>query len=148
MIGELVFKGRDGERAMRLGGVATLAQLTALATALQPYTNAAIIQARLWVPQELTGMNAPATEKGFDLCSAKSVMVFSRTGQPNGKGAVARLNWPAPKAAMFDLTAAPIGGKGGGYRVKSAVGLSFASAINTASNRTLAFHKGWLRANS
>ena len=145
MIGELIFQGRDGTRAMRLGGVATLAQLTTLATALQTYTNAGIIQARLWVPQTLTGMNSPATEAGFDLVSAKAIMAFSRTGQPNGKAAVSRLSWPAPKAAMFDLISSTVGSLSGGYRVKSTVGLSFASAINTASNRTLAFHRGWFR---
>lgn len=144
MIGELIFQGRDGKRAMRLGGVSTLAQLTTLATALQTYTNAAIVQARLWVPQELTGLPAAATEKGFDLVSAKAIMTFSRTGQPNGKAAVSRLSWPAPKSTMFDLVSSKTGSKAGGYRVTSTAGNAFVTAIETAGNRDLAFHKGWL----
>lgn len=145
MIGQLVFEGRDGRRAMSFRGASNLAQLVTLAGDLQAYTNAKIVEARLWVPQELTGMNTPVEEIGFDLASTKAILTFYRSGQPAGKPPVARMSWPAPKGSMFELVGARRGQKGGGYRVKSTVGLSFASLLSAQTNRTLTFSEGWLK---
>lgn len=147
MIGQLVFKGRDGRRAMNFRGASNLSQLVTLAGDLQAYTNAKIIEARLWVPQDLGDtMLAPRTELGYDLAKSKAIITFYRSGQPAGKPPVARLSWPAPRADMFELVAAKRGERQGGYRMKQTVGDSFASLITAQTNRTLTYSDGWFRA--
>jgi hypothetical protein len=147
MIGSLKFKGQDGEATMNIWGVESLAQLQTLATSLQSYTNAAIIGASIWLAQDLPTMPDAREQMGFDLVDSKSIIEFNRTNAPAGKPPRSRINYPAPRADMFEqLPSKPGRSKNGGWRVKTGIGNFIASTITNNTNRVLAFSRGWFKA--
>ena len=147
MIGTLVFQGQDGEATMNIFGVASLSDLTAIANELQEYTNAAIIQANIWVDQELSTMPEAREQIGYDMVDSKAIIEFYRSNAPAGKPPVSRINYPAPRADMFEQLPKKRGrSKNGGWRVKSGIGAYIAFTITNNTNRVLQFSRGWLKA--
>ena len=147
MIGTLTFKGQDGERSMNIWGVTSLVKLQELAAALQPYTNAYIYKVSLWSEQALPTMPDARSQAGHDLVDSKAIIEFYRTDAPAGKPPRSRINYPAPRADMFEQLPSKIGrSKNGGWRVKSGIGAYIAFTITNNTNRVLAFSRGWWKA--
>jgi hypothetical protein len=139
MKGRLRFADRAGRRTTcffpDLAGEGNIANL---ASRLQSYTNAEIIEAAVQKSESIANPGGyPASDPPFDSAGTRAELTFRITDGTLGPDEpdIVKLQLYAPVRSMFELTT-------DGYAVKTAIGATIAAALSTASGWTMSFVSG------